>query len=145
MVPGARRLLEMLAFAGLKILLVSGTKISIVQPQCELLQISSFFNGGIFGAPEDSRNFSKETVIREFLEKNGIPPESLVGFGDGFVETKFVHEIGGYAVGLATNESERDGNVNEWKRKRLLEAGADAVIPDFANAEELVKLLGIRL
>ena len=44
--------------------------------------------------------------------------------------------VGGYAVGVASNEAERVG-VNAHKRGFLLEAGADAIVPDFAYPEKL--------
>lgn len=143
MVPGIRPFLDILRAAGLHILLVSGSEIKLVRPQCELLQITDYFDGGIFGPPEDSRNFAKEAVIRDFIDRFQLEDSRIVGFGDGYVETKFVHDIGSYAVGLATNETTRDGKVNGWKRQRLLEAGADAIVPDFSQPEELACALGI--
>lgn len=143
LVPGIRRFLDILKSAGIHIMLVSGSEIKLVRPQCELLQITNYFDGGIFGPPEDSRNFAKESVIRDFISRFKLDDRRIVGFGDGFVETKYVHEIGGYAVGMATNESARDGQVNAWKRQRLLEAGADAIAPDFSQPEELARFLGV--
>ncbi|MBQ3822497.1 MAG: hypothetical protein II807_05555, partial [Thermoguttaceae bacterium] len=64
----------------------------------------------------------------------------LVGFGDGGFDIKTIKKAGGYAVGLATNEAQRAG-VNEYKRKFLLEAGADAIAPDFSDAERFWRFL----
>lgn len=131
MVPGARRFLETLHGHGLCLMLVSGTEDEIVQRQCRLLGLDRFFQGGVFGASGDVRSFAKPTVIRDFMKRIDVNPSELVGFGDGCVETRFVHEIGGFAVGMATREHERDGQVNEWKKSRLLECGADLIAPDF--------------
>ncbi len=131
MVPGARRFLETLHEHGLCLLLVSGTEDEIVQRQCRLLGLSQFFKGGVFGASGDVREFTKQTVIRNFMERFDFKPLEIVGFGDGYVETQFIHEIGGFAVGMATREHERDGKINEWKKSRLLKSGANLIAPDF--------------
>jgi len=131
MVPGARAFLERLHGLGLKMLLVSGTEDFIVQRQCKLLGLNRFFDGGIAGTPPDVHRFSKAAVIQDFMDRFSLKPAEVVGFGDGFVETQFVHEIGGFAVGMATREHERDGLINEWKSEQLLSVGADFIAPDF--------------
>ena len=47
-----------------------------------------------------------------------------MGFGDGYVEIENVKAVGGVAVGVASNEKEREG-IDQWKRERLIQAGAD--------------------
>ena len=64
--------------------------------------------------------------------------EKLVGFGDGYVEVELVANLGGLAIGAATNEETREG-INQWKRNRLISAGANAIIPDFRNAEAIIQ------
>ena len=71
---------------------------------------------------------------------NDIKGEDLLVFGDVFVEIENIRQVGGYAVGVATNEVEKKG-VNAWKRNRLLEAGADIIIPDFSDPERLIRFL----
>ena len=65
---------------------------------------------------------------------------SQVGFGDGYVEIENIREAGGYAVGVASNESERAG-IDEWKRERLIRAGANIIIPDYRDINALEKEL----
>jgi len=43
-------------------------------------------------------------------------------------------------VGLATDEKNRSG-LDEWKRSRLIAAGADVIIPDFRCFRQLEILL----
>ena len=74
------------------------------------------------------------TDFKEMIEKEGIKPENLISFGDGYVELELIDKIGGYAVGAATDEVRRCG-IDEWKRNRLLSAGAGMIIPDFSNYE----------
>ena len=103
--------------------------------------IKDAFAGGIHGARDDMLECSKELVIRDMLEKEGILPEELISFGDGYVEIELIANIGGYAVGAATDEARRCG-VDEWKRERLLAAGAKMIIPDFAEYETLAAMIG---
>jgi phosphoglycolate phosphatase len=50
--------------------------------------------------------------------------------------------VGGLAVAVASDEAHNgSGRVDEWKRRRLLGVGADAVIPDFRDAIPLVDYL----
>jgi hypothetical protein len=41
---------------------------------------------------------------------------------------------------VASDEANRRG-VNEWKRNRLVQAGADLVIPDYRQAVRLLEYL----
>jgi hypothetical protein len=43
-------------------------------------------------------------------------------------------------LGVASNEAARAG-IDEWKRDRLIQAGADVIVPDFREHEELVTFL----
>ena len=56
-------------------------------------------------------------------------PYLLFGFGDGFVEIENIKQLGG----VASDEEHRSGRVEEWKRTRLIQAGADAIVPDYAR------------
>ena len=47
---------------------------------------------------------------------------------------------GGIAIGVASNEAERRG-IDEWKRSRLIQAGAHLIVPDFREADVLVRFL----
>jgi len=140
-VPGARRFLTLLREAGYKLYLASGTDEFYVKQEAELLQLTDFFDGGIYGAQDDYKTFSKALVISRLIEVNKLDGAELVGFGDGYVEIENVREVGGYAVGVATNEANPGAGVDAWKRGRLLEAGADIIAPDFGDPERLFRFL----
>ena len=139
LVPGARELLEALRAEGIACHLASGTDEADVLQEVELLGLSGRFDG-VHGARDEMTTCSKEQVLRELLSGGMLKPESLVSFGDGFVEIDLVAELGGYTFGAATDEVRRKG-VNEWKRRRLLDAGADAIIPDFANYRRILQIV----
>lgn len=138
--PGVLQFLTILKDNGVALCLASGTDETRLKTECEKLGLTRFFDQGVFGAREDGMACEKDDVIRNLLVKNGWTGQDLVGFGDGGFDIKAIKKVGGYAVGLATNEAERVG-VNEHKRGFLLEAGADAVIPDFSDPEKLWRFL----
>ena len=49
-------------------------------------------------------------------------------------------EAGGFAVGVASNERDRKG-IDQWKRERLIRAGANVIIPDYRDMDALEALL----
>lgn len=140
-VPGCYELIMALKAAGIKCYLASGTDEEDVLYEAKLLGLDNAFDGGIHGAKDYMLECSKELVIRDMIEKEGIDPRDMVSFGDGYVEIELVANLGGYAVGAATDEEKHYG-VNEWKRNRLKKAGAAAIIPDFAKTERLMRFLG---
>lgn len=142
LVPGSVELLQELRRHGLTLYLASGTDHQYVPEEAEALGVSSFFNGGIYGAVADYKNFSKEQVIRGLILPKIPSGEALLGFGDGFVEIENVKAVGGIAVGVASNEKERQG-IDAWKRERLIKAGADVIVGDYRVRQELLlELLG---
>ncbi len=138
LVKGSADFLEALKNAGIEIFCASGTDQPQVIEEAKLLGLHTYFGDNIFGAlDEHAQQCSKELVIKRLLEENNIKGEELLSFGDGFVEIELVKNVGGYAIAVATDEKTQCG-VNEYKRMRLLKAGADAVIPDFENYEALI-------
>ena len=141
LVPGAREMLIDLQSRGVQLTLASGTAEVHVRREAKLLKIDHFFEGRIFGPGEDSREFSKMAVMRQILAGSRMDGAELLGLGDGFVEIENVKELGGIAIGCATDETDRSGKVEEWKRIRLIEAGADVIVPDYRNWNQLTELL----
>ncbi len=139
MVPGAVPLLEALRAQGVSCYLASGTDEPYVLDEVEALGITPYF-AGIYGALDDYQNYSKRMVIERILNENHLSGFELVTFGDGFVEIEDTKAAGGIAVGVASNEATRCG-INEWKRRRLIEAGADIIIPDFREHQRLMAYL----
>ena len=139
LVPGATSILEGLRSRQVKCYLASGTDEKYVLDEAELLHLTPYF-AGIYGAQDDYVNFSKKMVIRRIIAENHLSGPEFVAFGDGFVEIEDTKSVNGIAVGVATNEAEREG-IDEWKRSRLIQAGADLIIPDFRVTESLLQIL----
>lgn len=140
MVPGSRRLLEALHDRGMKMYLASGTDQPFMRAEAKLLQVEHFFDGGCFGALDDYKSFSKKILIEKIIRESGFLGREFLGFGDGFVEIQNVKEVGGVAVGVATDEPECR-QVDLVKRKRLVGVGADWIVPNFSAHEEMMSVL----
>jgi phosphoglycolate phosphatase-like HAD superfamily hydrolase len=139
-VPGSQAFLAALRQRGLTLYLASGTDLTFVQREVELLGLTSYFDGHIYGALDDYQSFSKKMIVERILKDNHLHDAELVAFGDGFVEIEEVKHVGGVAVAVASDEVNRRG-VDPWKRDRLIRAGADLVIGDYRCQDELLRLL----
>lgn len=142
LVHKARPLLEHLRERGLELYLASGTDEYAVKNEAEQLDLTRYFGNHIYGAQDDYKRFSKKIIIDRILQEEGISGRQLLAFGDGYVEIENTKQVGGLAVAVASDEANNgSGNVDEWKRKRLLGVGADAVIPDYRDAIRFVDYL----
>jgi phosphoglycolate phosphatase len=141
LVPGAREALAALQARGVELYLASGTDVQYVREECELLGLDGYFGPHVYGALDDYKQFSKQMVIEQILRENAVEPTRLIGFGDGYVEIDNVKTAGGTAIAVASDERERSGRPDAWKRERLIGVGADVVIPDFRECEVLFKYL----
>jgi phosphoglycolate phosphatase len=139
MVPGAVSMLKALRARGVTCYLASGTDEVYVLDEADALGLTTYF-AGIYGALDDYQNYSKKMVIDRILNENGLSGSELVTFGDGYVEIENTKAVGAIAVGVASDEANRQG-IDEWKRKRLIDAGADLIIPDFRPFERLIAYL----
>lgn len=137
-VPESHALLEDLRRRGLALYLASGTDLKYVRREAELLGVAKFFGEHIYGAQDDYQNFSKKMVIEQILRD--LDGDELLGFGDGYVEIEEVKRAGGTAIAVASDEVNRAG-VNAWKRNRLVQAGADIVIPEYRQHRKLLEYL----
>lgn len=129
LVPGSIDLLNTLKDAGMTLYLASGTDEPYVIKEAKALGIDHYF-AGIFGAIDDYKSYSKALVIQRILSEHQIRGEKLLGFGDGYVEIENIKAVGGIAIGVASDELGQKG-LAEWKRQRLIKAGADVIIPDY--------------
>lgn len=140
LVPGSRRLLEALRERGMKLYLASGTDEPYMKEEARLLDVERYFDGGVYGALDDYKSFSKGILIRRIIESAEFRGDEFLAFGDGYVEIEEVKKVGGVAVGAATNEPDCLA-IDEWKRSRLIGVGADFIVPNYLAREELLAAL----
>jgi phosphoglycolate phosphatase len=140
LVPGARALLENLKERGLKMYLASGTDEVYVKEEARLLDVARYFDGGVYGAQDDLKSFSKKLLVQRIVSKTGVKGQEIIGFGDGYVEIEEVKQVGGVTVGVATTEPECRV-VDDWKRQRLIGVGANYIVPNFLCHRDLTAAL----
>lgn len=140
LVPGARALIEELRGRGLRLYLASGTDEIYMKEEAVLLDVARYFDGGVYGALDDYRSFSKRILVERILMLPEMHGSHLVGFGDGYVEIEEVKRVGGVAVGVASDEPVCL-EVDEWKRRRLIGAGADYILPNYLALDALRQAL----
>lgn len=140
LVPGSRALLERLRDKGLRMYLASGTDEIYMKEEARLLGVSQYFDGGVYGALDDYKSFSKAILIQRILSTAEFQGDQFLGFGDGYVEIEEVKNVGGVAVGVASEEP-ACSRVDEWKRQRLIGVGADYIVPNYLCNEELFSSL----
>jgi len=140
LVPGVLDMLRTLRDRGLTLHCASGTDEPRMREEASLLNVASFFGTRCYGALDDYRQFSKKMLIERIIQENGLRGGEFLTFGDGRVEIRETKRAGGVAVGVASDEKARKG-IDAWKRERLIEAGADIVVPDFRETDRLVAFL----
>jgi Predicted phosphatases len=142
LVHGTITLLNQLRDRDLTLIILSGTEQERVHEEAELLDLKPYFGRHIYGSTSDLLASSKEAVISRLLVEENIAGEHLLSFGDGPVEIQVTKQVGGLAVGVASDENVNgSGNMDPQKQKLLKKAGADVLIPDYRDASALVECL----
>ena len=139
-VRGGVQLLEDLIGRGVTCYLASGTDHDYVLDEAALLGFAPYFEGRIYGALDDYKASTKKKLIARIINDNQLSGSALVVFGDGYVELENAKQAGGIAVGVASLESGEFG-WDLWKKRRLLEVGADILVPDWQEATLLLGYL----
>jgi phosphoglycolate phosphatase-like HAD superfamily hydrolase len=140
LVPGTRAMLEDLRARGLRLYLASGTDEDHLKAEADLLDVTRYFDGGVYGTLPNPGAFSKRILMERILGIPGMRPHHLIGFGDGPVEIEELKRAGGLAVGMATDEGECR-ETSPWKRHNLIEVGADYIIPNYLCRGVLLPML----
>jgi len=136
-------LLHKLHDAGVRLYLASGTDEEDVKNEAACMGYDHLFEGGIYGAVGDINKEAKKIILDRILDMIGESNNNQIAtFGDGPIEVRETHKRGGITIGVASNEVKRFG-LNHTKRTRLIKAGADIIIPDFSQLNELLSLLNI--
>ena len=139
MVGGAAAFLRALAERDVTLRVFSGTDQDDVRNEARVLGVDGFFSE-IWGALDSLEAYSKEKVIREIMAEHHLSGPEVLAIGDGPVEIRNVKAAGGIAVGVASDEVTGHG-LDAQKRQRLIDAGADIIIPDFTEGQALLAYL----
>ncbi len=139
-IKNAVLLLGALYDRGVKLYLASGTDEADVIAEAEAMGYAHFFEGRIFGGVGDVNVESKKVVLERIIGEHNLSGHHFATFGDGPVEMRETERRGGLCVGVASDELRRFG-LNLSKRRRLIRAGADLIIPDYSQLPALLKAL----
>jgi len=140
MIEGAEPFLRALAERGLTLYVASGTDVADVRREAHALGVAGYFRGGIYGAVGASRACSKEKVVDDILTEHRLAGPELLVVGDGPVEIRAGKARAAVTLGVASDEVRRRG-ADPRKRARLLAAGADILVADFAHRAALLGVL----
>ena len=141
MIRGSEAFLKALTERGVKLYVASGTDHPDVLNEVDALGLSGYFTF-IAGAPVAAESCSKEKVIADLIETEGLSGADFAVIGDGKVEIRLGAEAGARTIGLASDEEHLSG-VSPVKRERLIRAGADVIAGDFNEMDELLSFLGL--
>ncbi len=139
-IKSARLLLEALHRKGVKLYLASGTDVADVVAEAEAMGYAHLFEGRIFGSVGDLKVDAKKLVLERIIAEHNLARHEFATFGDGPVELRETARRGGLAIGVASDEVRRFG-MNLSKRRRLIRAGADLIIPDYSQLPALLSIL----
>ncbi|MGI6214496.1 MAG: HAD family hydrolase [Christensenellales bacterium] len=126
----------------LKLHIASGTDQKDVKNEADLLGIAPLVDS-ISGAPYRLENCSKEKVLQDLIERQGLHGPEVCVIGDGKVEISLGNKMQARTLGLATDEAKRQG-INPVKQRRLELADAEAITGDFLNINEIFSWLNLR-
>jgi phosphoglycolate phosphatase-like HAD superfamily hydrolase len=138
MVLGGRAFLRRLQEAGIGLHVVSGTPRPFVSGEVDCLGLRPFFGERILGPVSlTDTAFHKRRALRQIIDDHGLDPATqLVSFGDGVTEIVETVAAGGRAVAVAADEENwHSGQTDVSKQSRLLAAGAEFCIPDYAGID----------
>lgn len=139
---GCREFVEALDKAGVTMYLASGTDEADVKAEAAVMGYAHYFKGGIRGAVGDVNVEAKRVVMEKLLSTQGINSHELAVLGDGPVEIREGRKRGAFCVGVASDELRRHG-LDLTKRSRLIRAGADVIIADYSQRQQLLPFFGL--
>lgn len=136
---GAVDFVKCLRERGLRMYIFSGTDQPDVQHEAAITGVAQYFDE-IRGALRTYAEQNKEQIIKDLIAKHDLHGTEVLVIGDGPVEIRHGRENGCVSIGVCSDEIRRHG-WNMRKRERLLRAGADILIPDFAERDALMQYL----
>ncbi|MDZ7263975.1 MAG: HAD family hydrolase [candidate division KSB1 bacterium] len=148
-VPGAIDLLEKLAakLGREALFLASGTDIKPIQESVRFLGYEQFFGDRIIasGSNGNHEECPKQAIVETLVAERKLKPGQLLTFGDGVPEIKYTRSVGGITVGVLSPDQSHYAFTGHFtiagKKKRLIDAGAHVLVPDFRSADELLEVV----
>lgn len=138
-VKGSIDFVRRLRERGLELYVFSGTDREDVRNEAAEIGAAPYFNE-IWGAIRNLEEYSKDKVIKDIIRQHDLHGTEVLVCGDGPVELRNAKENGCVALGVCSDEKRGHG-WDMHKRERLIRAGADILVPDFAEGDKLMEYL----
>jgi len=139
LIKGSVNFLSALKNNYIELYLASGTDDVDVIKELKLLKIDKYFTK-IQGAIYHKKRCPKELMLTYLVEEKKINPSEIAILGDGKVEIEIGNRYGVTTIGVASDEILRCG-INCSKRKKLISAGANAIIGDYCDLDNIICFL----
>lgn len=136
-VPGAGELLKSLTQNGFYLHLASGTERDAVVRELGLLGLADWFGEEVSAPHAGDPSFSKEGALLDLCKRKGVSTSQVLAIGDGPVEIESVSRLGGWTLGVAGHDDNRQG-FDPWVADKLKESGAHALIDHYTPVEHLM-------
>jgi phosphoglycolate phosphatase-like HAD superfamily hydrolase len=134
---GSKEFLEKLHKLGYELFLASGTDHEDVIYESKILEVFPYFKK-IRGASKDKIS-PKELMINHILE-NGYSEKNIVVIGDGKSEIEIGNRVNAITIGIASG-APNPNEINLEKQRKLLEVGADYIIPNFKDIPKILNII----
>lgn len=136
-VRGSLEFVRRLNARGLHLYVFSGTDQEDVRNEAGKVGAAPYFTE-IWGAIRSVEDYSKDKVIKDIMRKHDLHGSEVLICGDGPVELRNAKENGCVALGVCSDEVHGHG-WDMHKRNRLIKAGADILVPDFGEVDQLME------
>lgn len=137
-VPGAGELLNHLTDRGFHLHLASGTEKAAVLRELALLGLDHWFGDEVSAPHQGDPAFTKESALLQTCHKLGASPQEALAIGDGPVEIEVTSRLGGWTLGVAGHEDNRQG-FDPWVAGKLDQSGAHALVDHYTPASEMLE------
>jgi phosphoglycolate phosphatase-like HAD superfamily hydrolase len=138
-VKGSVGFVKALHDRGLAMYVFSGTDQPDVRNEAGLCGVAGYFRE-IHGALRTYAESNKEMILKKLITGHDLHGSEVLVVGDGPVEIRHGRENGCVTLGVCSDEAGND----IWdmvKRERLIQAGADLLVPHFGEAGALLNYL----
>ena len=129
--PGAKKLLQTLRAAGLRVYILSATRHALLDPAIERLGVAPLVDGVY--AEEETGSKRTEAPYAFFRDRFGVPYEKMLLAEDAPRNLAAAEALGVSGVGVY------DESMKEYTE--MIRAGAAVYLPDFSDLSALEELL----
>ena len=133
-IHGVRPLLDFLDENNVINYVVTGSCDKAVSDELSILEMSKYFKG-VYGANAQTIGNHKEDAIEEIMATHNFGKTEVLIVGDGSTEIRAAKKMSLPSLGIASDE--HNGGLCPQKREMLIDVGADVIVADYSNFDEV--------